>query len=91
MPAIILAQASALLTVAPVFGKAKKDILIDSNSAAAMELMNSTKIPAHKGQSNYLNVTSYIQRRFRSTSLNVLLTVLIFALWFLLSVRWIEC
>ena len=27
MPAIILAQLSALLTVAPVFGKAKKDVI----------------------------------------------------------------
>ena len=86
MPAIVFAQVSALLTVVPVFGKVKKDV-IDSSASAAMELMTSNKIPSAPGNSNSLNITSYIERRFRSTSLNILLAVLIFALWFLLSVR----
>ena len=76
-PAIILAQALALFVVLPVFGKAKKE----ANSInSSVELMASTRT------SKSVTLASYIHCRFRSASLDVLVAVLVFALWTFISV-----
>ena len=77
-PAILLAQVSALFTVLPVFGKANKDLV--NNSASSIELMTGSK--GHK----YLSLDKYLHRRFRSTSLSILVAVLVYVLWTLVAV-----
>ena len=79
-PAIILAQALALFVVLPVFGKAKKKNGANSINSS-VELMASTR-----NLSKSVTLTSYIHCRFRSASLDVLVAVLVFALWTFISV-----
>jgi hypothetical protein len=76
VPAIILAQVSALFIVLPVFGKGNKDPNTASEAGGG----------GLRGR-RQLSLDSYIKRRFRSTSLNVLVAVLIFSLWTLVTVR----
>lgn len=81
-PAIILAQVTALFIVLPVFGKANKDIHNSASSMGELMVTSATSSSPRGG----LSFKNYLRRRFKSTSLNVLVAVLIFILWTLIAV-----
>jgi len=73
-PAIILAQVTALFIILPVFGKANKETSASASSSVEM-MLNSASL------SQQLSLETYLWRRFKSASLNMLVAILIFTLW----------